>query len=62
MKRLVCIVLTVMTLLGILAACGTSKRCDVCDKEYSGKSYTINVLGEKFKVCKDCKNEVSELF
>lgn len=62
MKKLACILLTIITLLGTLAACGAPKQCEVCDQEYTGKSYTVNVFGEKLEACEQCNEELKELF
>ena len=53
MKKLIALVLLVVMMATMLAACGKF-TCDICDEEKSGKQYEGAVLGEEFIACEDC--------
>ena len=53
MKKLICVLLLVVVLMGMLAACSTF-TCDICEEEKSGDYYEVTILDETIKVCEDC--------
>jgi len=59
MKKIISLV-CVLALALSLAACGKF-TCENCGEKKSGKQYTVEVFGEKAKVCKDCKAEIDAL-
>ena len=58
MKRVV-VLLLALAMIFALAACGGKTTCDVCGE--SKKCDTIEVLGEKMNICKDCQEEINSL-
>ena len=58
MKRIVALLLAVLMVF-TLAACAGKTTCDICGEKK--KCDTIEVLGQKVKICKDCQNEIADL-
>lgn len=61
MKKLICLLLVVVMLVSVLAACGESFTCDLCEEEKSGKKHTETLFGEELTICDDCKEELDAL-
>ena len=55
MKRVFGIVLLVALLVTMLVGCGKFK-CDLCQKEKSGKKHNEEILGQEVVYCDDCYN------
>lgn len=57
-------IITTLILLALLlsiAACGNKTfKCDICDKEKSGKSYKSQLMGEEIIICKDCYEDMKD--
>lgn len=53
MKQKISVMLLVMIATLSLTACGKF-TCDLCGEEKSGKSYSMELLGEKVTICNDC--------
>ena len=49
-----------MLLATLLCGCGKF-TCDFCGEEKSGSKHTVEFLGEKIDICKDCKKGLDEL-
>lgn len=60
MKKLICVLLLVVTLASLLTACGKF-TCDLCKESKFGKSYESEVLGSEITYCKDCKEKLEDL-
>ena len=58
MKRVVVLLLALAMILA-LAACGGKTKCDVCGE--TKDCDTIEVLGEKMNICKDCQEDINAL-
>ena len=43
-----------------LTACG-SFTCDFCGQQKSGHKYTVEILGEKGSICKECHEGLNQL-
>ena len=56
MKKLLCVLLVVLTMATMLAACGKFD-CALCGKSKFGKSYEF--MGAE--TCKDCNNDLKDL-
>ena len=62
MKKLICVLLLVVMLMSLLAACaGEEFTCDICQKTKNGKSYTENVAGTRITYCEDCKGAITSV-
>lgn len=58
-KRIIGIILAVLTVLAFLTACGGKKaECDFCGE--TKKCTTKTVWGESITVCNDCLDELSD--
>ena len=60
MKKIICLILVVLTMCSLLAAC-SSFTCDICGEKKSGNKNTENILGEEIVYCDDCKNQLEQL-
>ena len=60
MKRIVALVLAVLTLAFVFASCGKEFKCDLCGETKKGKQYVEEVFGVEVEICKDCKAELDE--
>ena len=61
MKKILCILVSVMLLAGCLAGCGFGKfECDICGEEKFGVKIEEEFLGQTIEYCKDCKGELEE--
>ena len=60
MKKKISLVLAMIMVSLSLTACGKF-TCDMCGQEKSGKNYSVEVMGEKASVCKECYDEIKEL-
>ena len=60
MKKIIGLLLLVLTFATMLTACGEFE-CESCGKEKSGKKHTVEILGEKAEICDDCYEEIKEL-
>ncbi len=63
MKRIICLMLVVLSVVTLLAACSKDETftCDYCGKEVTGKKNVITYEGESGSFCDDCKEEVEAL-
>ena len=61
MKKLF-ILFIVALIFTVVAGCGTPKKCELCDEEYTGKSYTVTIFEEEYKVCQICHDDYMQLF
>ncbi len=52
--RVIALVLALVLMVALFAACSTTGTCEVCGKE-NQKLSTIEVLGVKVKACPSCK-------
>ncbi|MGN1048121.1 MAG: hypothetical protein ACI4QZ_05890 [Eubacteriales bacterium] len=58
-KRIIAVLLYVITMLSLLTACGGNKtECDFCGE--TKKCTTKSVFGEKVSVCSNCMKELSD--
>lgn len=65
MKKMVRLIALLMLLATLLCGCGGKFTCDFCGEEKSGSKYSMDLMGEKIDICKDCKkglDELSDLF
>ena len=62
MKRRIIIALLSLMLITCLTACGKTYTCDDCGEEFTGKTYTISIMGEKETLCPDCYEDYKEFF
>ena len=60
LKKMVRLVAMLMLLATLLCGCGKF-TCDFCGEEKSGSKHTVEFLGEKIDICKDCKKGLDEL-
>lgn len=60
MKKRISLILTVVSLSFLLTACGKF-TCELCGQEKSGKSYSVEFMGEKATACQDCHDEIKKL-
>ena len=60
MKKLICLLLVVVMMATMLAACGKFE-CEVCGEEKSGKKYTEEILGREITYCQDCHDKGEDL-
>jgi len=56
-KRIICLILVVLTMCSLLAAC-SSFTCDICKEKKSGNKNTGNIFGKEIVYCDDCKNQL----
>ena len=61
LKRRLSILLMSVVVSATLIGCGTF-TCDFCGDEKKGKNYKSEVWGEELIICKDCYNELQDLF
>ncbi len=63
MKRIICMMLVVLSMLTLLAACSKNETftCEYCEKEVTGHKNVITYEGESGNFCDDCKDEVEAL-
>lgn len=59
-KKLYVLLITVIMAIS-LTACGNF-MCDFCGDEKNGKNYKSELWGEEMVICKDCYDELQELF
>lgn len=60
MKKIICLILVVLTLCSLLAAC-SSFECDICGEKKTGKKHTEKLFGEEIVYCDDCYKSLQEL-
>jgi len=53
MKKMIALLLLVVTLATLLTACGRFE-CNICKEKKFGKRYESSLLGQEIVVCKDC--------
>ena len=61
MKKIVSIALVLVMLCSAFVGCGKEKECEVCGDDYKGRSYKVELFGEEFDACKECRDEIKEL-
>lgn len=62
MKKIICALLVLVTLLTVFAACGEETfTCHLCGKEKTSKKHTKEVLGQEVHYCDDCYESLNEL-
>ena len=47
------------------ASCTRSQKsftCDLCGKESTGKHYEKTVMGDDVVICKDCYDEIAQMY
>ena len=60
MRRRIALFMLMVTIMGAFAGCGTKAECDFCGEEK--KCSTKTVFGEEINYCKDCENEINDMF
>ena len=60
MKKMMRLTVLLALLATLLCGCGKF-TCDFCGEEKSGSKQTVEFLGEKIDICKDCKKGLDEL-
>ena len=62
MKKLISVLLLVVMMVSLLAACGEEEfTCELCRQTQTGTQYTETLDGEKIICCKTCKDDLKEL-
>lgn len=62
MKKLISVLLLVVMMVSLLAACGEEEyTCEWCGQTQTGTQYTETLDGEKIICCKTCKDDLKEL-
>lgn len=62
MKKTVVLILAGLLLMLGLTACGNKEfTCDMCGEEKTGKSHSVDVLGDKMTLCDECYKEIKAL-
>lgn len=61
MKRVVSLILVVLMLATLLCACAETYVCDSCGREVTQRPVEMTLLGEKVKICDECKTMLEEL-
>lgn len=60
MKKIIALVLAVLTLALVFASCGKEFKCDSCGETVKGKQYVEEIFGVEVEICKDCKEKLEE--
>lgn len=60
MKKIIALVLAVLTLALVFASCGKEFKCDSCGETVKGKQYVEEIFGVEVEICKDCKKNLDE--
>jgi hypothetical protein len=60
MKKIIAVGLVLVSMMGVLASCG-SFECDLCGEEKKGKKYEEELFGQKIVYCKDCHEGLEEI-
>ena len=62
MKKAICLVLVIVTMALLLCACGKETyTCAMCQDEVTQKPIVVELYGEEYKICNDCKKGLEAL-
>ena len=61
MKKVLCLIMTVIAMATMFTGCGSKFTCDLCDETKSGKKYEIELMGDEFVYCKDCYKNMKQI-